>query len=230
MVAAAVTRIESQPGNDQKRMPLACVDGNPTAGTGFAITTQLLRRSRCVHSPDRMQDIGDGPRTIITRIEKVLVASPIPIRFTYQIVSCRDGGSYYCWSAAGRHSISVFESRSAARNIMVCIGRCTNTAAKETEKTGEQKSRTRKHRADIATNPKNVSTKKTGGFHFTGLYLFAGARPPARKDLRLKAFSFLCGCARRVPPGPGPDRVRGRDRNRAGQSCIRCSGSSERCP
>jgi hypothetical protein len=92
------------------------------------------------------------------------MASPIPIRFAYQIVSSSDGGPYYSWSAVGRQGISVFESRGAAGNIMVCIRRCTNTTAKENaEKTGKQKRRTRKHRADIATNPKNVSTKKRGG-------------------------------------------------------------------
>jgi hypothetical protein len=78
----AVPGIEPQTGNHHKDMSPACIDREPSAGAVLSVPTETSGRGRCFQATDRMENIGNRARAIISIIVECFMASSVPVRFT----------------------------------------------------------------------------------------------------------------------------------------------------
>jgi len=86
-IAIEWRRVESQPGNDGKRVTLAGIDRDPFARAPLAVAAKLCRTHRRSDQTSCAQHIGNCAGTIISMIAKRFVTAAIAIPLVAKLVS-----------------------------------------------------------------------------------------------------------------------------------------------
>jgi len=144
--------IESQPGNDGKRVALTCIDGDPFASAASAIMAQVPWAHRRRDQTSCAEYIRNGSGTIVTAVIKRPMTATIAIRLPAKLI-CGPNCALYCHRRFFRRS--CLTSRVNARLF-----------------TSDNWSRSRKNVGDCRWNNQRKNRRAQQNFTVNRIYKF----------------------------------------------------------
>jgi hypothetical protein len=118
--ASGPSGIVAQSRYDQKHVPFADVDADPSAGSALAVFPEILGRENALEFARCAEHVRGRSRTIVPGAN-LPMAPPVDVRLAYQLVTGFNSGVDFGGSRPGTFRFTLMENGGFARNETVFV-------------------------------------------------------------------------------------------------------------